>query len=133
MSFWSKMFGSDKVVDGLMSAADNMWETTEEKSKAKMMFLKLYEPFKLAQRFALFIFGIPFVAVHVTLMFAWLGSLYFMGDSDQLKFTVDQLHLIAQANNHTLGEPVLWIVGFYFLGGAGEGMIKAAAARWSKK
>lgn len=128
----SKLFGSDKIVDGLIQSADNIWETTEEKSKAKMLFLKLYEPFKIAQRYALLLFTIPFVMLHIAVVVSWLVSLFVIGDRVKYNFVTEQLHEIAHMNNLALGEPVLWIVGFYFLGGAGEGMIKAASVRFKK-
>jgi hypothetical protein len=132
VSFWSNLFGSKKVIDGLMNSADVMWETTEEKSKAKMMFLKLYEPFKLAQRYALFIFTIPFISIHVLIAFSWLYAIFNTAGA-RYESVVRELHELANMNNLTLGEPVLWIVAFYFLGGAGEGMIKAAMNRFKAK
>lgn len=132
MSFIGKLFGSKKVVDGLIESADSIWETTEEKSKAKMMFLKLYEPFKLAQRYALFIFTIPFISIHVALTINWIYAVWNV-TGEKYELVVQEFHELAHMNNVTLGEPVLWIVAFYFLGGAGEGMIKAAMSRMRGK
>jgi len=128
MSLLAKMFGSNKVVDGLMDTADSVWETTEEKSKAKMLFLKLYEPFKLAQRYALFIFTVPFITLHIIVAANWLAAIWIL-EGSRYRLVVAELHKLAHMNNLTLGEPVLWIVAFYFLGGAGEGMIKAAMTK----
>ncbi len=133
MSFLSNMFGSEKVIGGLIDTADNMWETTEEKSKAKMMFLKLYEPFKLAQRFALIIFGVTFVSIHCIVAGFWIYFTVTATNGELFDFRVTQLKEIAMMNNSTLGDPVSWILAFYFLGGAGEGMIKAWSSKLAKK
>ena len=133
MSFLGQLFGSTKVVDSLMSGADAMWETTEEKSKTKLLFLKLYEPFKLAQRFALFIFAIPFVSIHVVVAGFWIYFSVAESSGELFDFRVTQLKEVASMNNLTLGDPVAWILAFYFLGGAGEGIVKAWSARVNKK
>lgn len=133
MSFIGRMFGSKKVVDTLTDAADAMFETTEEKSRAKLLFLKLYEPFKLAQRFALFIFGIPFVMIHVFVSGFWIYFSVAPSSGELFDFRVAQLEKIAAMNNLTLGDPVAWILAFYFLGGAGEGIVKAWSARVNKR
>ena len=131
--FWGSIFGSDKVVGGLMDTADAMWETTEEKSKAKMMFLKLYEPFKKVQRLAVAIVVPPFVFIHVLIAGTWLAMIWFPSNGELFDFRVAQLKEVASMNSLTLGDPVAWILAFYFLGGAGEGIIKAWSARVNKK
>ena len=42
MGIWSSIFGSDKIIDAGISGIDAMVFTDEEKSSAKMRFLKLY-------------------------------------------------------------------------------------------
>lgn len=133
MSLISRFFGSDKVVDGLMSAADNIWETTEEKSKAKMMFLKLYEPFKIGQRIIATAVVVPFIFIHCTVVSFWLYSIMAVTNGELFDWRVSRLKEVAEMNNLTLGEPAVWIVAFYFLGGAGEGMIKAWSSKLAKK
>ena len=48
MGIWNSLFGNDKIIDAGINGIDQMVFTDEEKSSAKMKFLKLYEPFKLA-------------------------------------------------------------------------------------
>ena len=129
MGLIASLFGSKEVRKGLMDTADVMWETTEEKSRAKMMFLKLYEPFKLAQRLAMLIILPPFVLIHIIVAVTWFALLWFPSTGELFDFRLMQLKELATMNNLTLGEPASWILAFYFLGGAGEGMIKA----WSNK
>ena len=132
----SRLFGTEKVIDGLMSAADNMWETTEEKSKAKMMFLRLYEPFKTGQRIFAVLVGVPFVFVHSLTALFWfviIGFAAINGPGENYYFAASELKKVALMNNETLGVPFAWIVAFYFLGGAGEGMIKAYIGKFSAK
>ena len=69
MSLFGKIFGSTKTVDTILNTADSLWETTEEKSKTKLLFLKLYEPFKLVQRLAVIIVIPPFVFMHIVVGF----------------------------------------------------------------
>ena len=131
--FWGSIFGSDKAVGGLMDTADAMWETTEEKSKAKMMFLRLYEPFKKVQRIIVVTVVTPFVAIHAMVAMTWLAMIWFPSSGEMFDFRVSQLKEVANMNNLTLGDPVAWILAFYFLGGAGEGIVKAWSARVNKK
>jgi len=50
MGILSKLFGSDKIIDAGINGIDAMVFTDQEQSNAKLAFLKLYEPFKIAQR-----------------------------------------------------------------------------------
>ncbi len=109
----SKIFGSSKVIDSSMNAIDKVFYTDEEKAENKANLLKLYEPFKLAQRLLALTFTIPFVTVFLV---AAIGFFCFGADKEAaltiMKWNVD-----------TLGEPVFWIMIFYFAGGASEGLI----------
>ena len=53
-----KLFGSDKVigkaVDGVYNGVDKLFYTDEEKADNWRLAMKVYEPFKLAQRLILF-------------------------------------------------------------------------------
>ena len=51
MGLLARLFGDDKIIDAGINGIDAMVFTDEEQSKAKMAFLKLYEPFKIAQRY----------------------------------------------------------------------------------
>lgn len=136
MGVLSKLFGSDKVIDAGISGIDKAFYTKEERAEDeltkigyKMAFMKLYEPFKVAQRFVALIVGIPFVSVHIVIMIAWVLSIYLITGEDRYTFVTAQLNLMQEANNQVLGEPFMWIVIFYFAGGAGEGLISKYMSR----
>jgi hypothetical protein len=133
MRLLSKLFGSDEVIDAGMSAIDKAVFTEEEKADYKIKFagvkvdlLEAYKPFKLAQRLLALIVGIPFVIIHVIIFLIQICLLLFAINygSETYDFAMTQLDLMVQRNNQTLGEPFAWIVGFYFFGGAGEGIAK---------
>jgi len=99
-----KIFGSTKVVDAGISAIDALVFTDEEKSKAKLALLKGYEPFKIAQRYLALIFsGLFSLAFFAALILTLLEEPY---DG-----------VLAVVNAFSLGEVMLAIVAFYFLGG----------------
>ena len=60
MAFWSKLFGSDKIISAGINTIDKIVYTDEEKADNKLSLLKLYEPFKLAQRLLAVIYSIPY-------------------------------------------------------------------------
>jgi len=97
MGLFGKIFGSDTVIDGAVKGIDSVFFTDQEKAEAHKEFLKLYEPFKLAQRFIALSFTIPFVL---------LGSYGIIFDSGVANDAVE-----------LFGTPVAIIVGFYFAGG----------------
>lgn len=115
MSIWGKLFGSDKViggvVDGVYNGVDKLAFTTEEKAEYFHKMLKLYEPFKIAQRLLACIFGIPYA-------FAWTVTFlvsFFFPVETQLKLLSGDIATIVGV-----------IVGFYFGGGAIEGIVRGA-------
>lgn len=106
MSFFKSLFSSKSVVEdateAVISGVDKIWYTDEEKAERFERFLKLYEPFKRAQRLLALVFCIPY-ALCATLTFI-------------LSFWVDvstQLDLLGGM----FGVIVATIVGFYFGGG----------------
>lgn len=109
MGIWDSLFGSDKVINAGISGLDAIVFTDEEKSKAQQEFLKLYEPFKLAQRYLAVIFSIPYALAWITTFIA-----SFFADVDK------QLLLL----NGDIGSIVGAIVSFYFLGGVVNGLLK---------
>lgn len=136
MGFFARLFGSDnvinKAVDGIYNGVDSIVYTDQEKaenenkkSSLKVQLLNAYAPFKIAQRFIALIVGIPFVAIHLITFIAWIVSIFFLGSSPGYNFTFEQLSLIGEWNNKTLGEPFAYIIGFYFFGGAAEGIVRA--------
>jgi len=50
MGVWSKILGTDKVVDGIYNGIDKAFLTDEERLDYHKQMLKAYEPFKLIQR-----------------------------------------------------------------------------------
>ena len=109
MGIWARLFGSDNVIQAGIDGIDAVVFTPEEKSRAKQAFLKLYVPFKIAQRYLAIIFSVPYAA-------AWLITFLASFSMDITK----QLELL----NGQMGSIVFAIVGFYFLGGAAEGALK---------
>ncbi|MCH8821320.1 hypothetical protein IID23_02230 [Patescibacteria group bacterium] len=105
-----KIFGSDKVIEGGMNAIDKMFFTDEEKSDAKMALLKLYEPFKLAQRYLACIFGIPYALG----WFVTLIASFFINVEVQQEILKGDISIV-----------VMIIVGFYFTGGTAESILNA--------
>jgi len=117
MSIWGKLFGSQKVVDSVISAGDAIVYTEEEKKENHKTFLKLYEPFKVAQRYLAMIFSIPFAILH-TGVFSVRVAYW---DNPVLQ---KSMKVIQSDINDSLGTIVLVIIGFYFAAGATEGVIK---------
>lgn len=117
MGILGKLFGSSDVIDAGISAIDAAVYTEEEKakmevvkSKVKIDLLKAYEPFKIAQRLLALVFGIPYAI-------AWIATFtasFFIDVESQLKIL-----------SGTMGEIVLAIIAFYFLGGTLSFLSKA--------
>ena len=67
MGLLGKIFGSEKVISTGIDMLDNAFYTDQEKASTHQEFLKLYEPYKLAQRGIAFtmvgLFGISFMVV----------------------------------------------------------------------
>lgn len=133
LDIFAKIFGKDEVVKSGLNMIDNAFYTKQEQADDglkrvgfHMAFLKLYEPFKLAQRFLALIFGIPFVSVFILIAINWLVAIWlslFFLTGEQYDFLVAQFKEIAMMNVETLGFPVALIMGFYFGGGAIEGVV----------
>lgn len=112
MGLMSRIFGSDKIVDAGIKGIDAMVFTDEEKSNVKLAFLKAYEPFKLAQRYLALLITLLIVVFAITgITFVSLGR------------DVDQLLDLFSALNLDLSSALIY--GFYFGGGAAEGIIKS--------
>ena len=118
MGFFGKLFGSDKVVSAGISAIDAMVHTDEEKVKEKMAFLKLYEPYKIAQRYIAFIVCVPY-------MLLWFA----VGVASFFTEVESQLAMLRHGN---IGTLVALIGGFYFGGGAVEGVVNRFVNRPAK-
>lgn len=109
MSIWGKLFGKDSVIEAGISGIDKVIFTEEEKSDVKLMFLKAYEPFKLAQR----LIAMTVIPPYVLAWFITFGIRAAGQDIAQL------LELLTG----DMGTIVAIIVTFYFGGGAAEGII----------
>ena len=108
MAFWSKLFGSDKIISAGINTIDKIVYTDEEKVDNKLSLLKLYEPFKLAQRLLAVIYSIPYAV-------CWLVTFI-------ASFWID----VSVQRELLLGEMFyinITILGFYFGSGAVEGVI----------
>jgi hypothetical protein len=113
MGIFANLFSSNKAIDAIIDTGDALVFTDEEKRGAFAKMLKLYEPFKIAQRLIALMTGIPFVILHV--LFCVVDVVVILNGGERL------MGEMAQINNETLGEPFGWIVIFYFAGGAVEG------------
>lgn len=123
MSIFTKLFGNDNVVskaaDGIYDGIDKAVYTEEEKIDNRKAFLRLYEPFKVAQRLLALVYSIPY-------MFAWTVTFIvsFFGID-----TTYQRELLS-GDICTINS---YIVGFYFLGGVVNGVISHNAGKAGSK
>lgn len=134
MSIWSKLFGSDKVIEGVYNGLDKVVHTDEEKSDFWLKLLKAYEPFKVAQRYLALVVTIPYVSVWIISAFLFVSSVFAVPcesvcKSSQLESVSMKL---ADKNQEQLGFPVALILGFYFGGGAAEGVARSIIERRKK-
>ena len=106
MNIFKTLFSSESVVDktvnGIYDGIDKVVYTAEEKADNRQQLLKLYEPFKIAQRFLALIFGIPYVL-------AWFVTFI-------MSFYIDVNAQLALLDGK-IGLIVVSIVTFYFGGG----------------
>jgi len=116
MGLLSKLFGSDKIIDAGINGIDAMAFTDEEQSTAKLAFLKLYEPFKLAQRYIAMTFCPAYIACWVLTFIIEVVDIFTLKD-----LNTDTLYKLLEGNVSTM---VILILGFYFGGGAAESVIK---------
>ena len=105
-----KIFGSTKIVNAGIASIDALVFTPQEKSEAKLELLKHYEPFKIAQRYLAIMFAGQFlITFNVCLVLTLMGN---------HAMVTSVLSLVVA---FSLGEIMLVIVGFYFLGGVVSG------------
>lgn len=117
---FSTLFGNDTVIQSGIDTIDKIAYTEEEKADGKMEFLKLYVPFKIAQRFLALIFGIPYAL-------AWFCTFVASFFTDVSK----QIAMLSDPSG--IGPVIALIVGFYFGGGAAEGVINAVSSMFKTK
>lgn len=138
MSIWKTLFSSgnvvEKGVDAAINAGDKLALTKEERLDYHLVFLKAYEPFKIAQRFLALIVGIPYVVVFLLCAVSYLAASIAIDpvaciEGCRADSVVKSALALGQLNQDTLGMPFWTIIGFYFAGGTIEGGIRA----WKEK
>ena len=122
MGIVSKIFGSEKIIEGGLNGLDKIILTDEEKIDAKLSFLKLYEPFKLAQRLLAWLFSSVFLGVYLLAVTIWMMGA-FTENLDRAGFLMAIALELAEWNTNTLGTAISLIIGFYFASGFVEGSI----------
>tara|TARA_R110000764_G_scaffold189942_1_gene275185 strand:- start:3058 stop:3432 length:375 start_codon:yes stop_codon:yes gene_type:complete len=115
MGLLATLFGDDKIIDAGINGIDAMVFTDEEQSKAKMAFLKLYEPFKIAQRYIAMTFCPAYVFCWVLTFIIEILDVFMVKD-----LNTDTLYKLLQGDFALM---VILILGFYFGGGAAEGVV----------
>jgi hypothetical protein len=118
MGILSKILGSGDVISKGLDLIDSMHtsdtEAIEAKTKAKTDLLTSYAPFKVAQRYLALIFGFTFVGSYLMVL------VLFFTNSD-----ITAVQEIISA--FKIDWIMLTIVGFYFGGGAFEGVLQKKA------
>ena len=125
MGIWNSLFGNDKIIDAGINGIDQMVFTDEEKSSAKMKFLKLYEPFKLAQRYIAMTFCPAYIFMLIITGLLEAANIFLIAFSDK-SLNTDAMYRLLSGD---ISVMVIIIISFYFGGGAVEGVVK----RFGKK
>ncbi len=108
MSWLSGIFSNNKV----MKLVDKAFYTKQEKAEQHTLALKLYEPFKVAQRYLALLFCTPCV------LFISTGLVFICIDK------IERGQMIIDMTYNSLGTPSIIILTFYFGGGVAEGIIR---------
>ena len=120
------------VVDKGVEMLDDAFHTEQEKAGFKATLLKLYEPYKLIQRWLALTVTVAFVGLHVftsvaDIIYISIQAASFDVDSATAGFEPAPLfEIISQRNIDTLGSGWEWIMIWYFTGGVIDGGFKAA-------
>jgi len=109
MNFIKKLFSSSEVVKDISTGVDKAFYTEQEKAGGFAMLLKLYEPFKIAQRIVLLLVGVPYM-----LMWSATGVKVLLG------YNIDDEIIFLSG---PVGTIFLTIAIFYYGGGALEGVV----------
>ena len=121
-----KILSPEKLIEGVGKGVNKFFDGQGDKAERFTELLKLYEPFKLAQRV------LAFMVIGVYLFIHWLTSMVWLAtvtvnifwDSEH---DPSDLETIFRWNNDNLLYPVLVIVSFYFAGGVINGAVKRFA------
>jgi hypothetical protein len=120
MGILSTILGSGDVIGKGLELIDSMHTSDEEmieaKTKAKTDLLTSYAPFKVAQRYLALMFGFTFVSSYLMVL-----MLFFMNRD------ISAVQEIISA--FKIDWITLSIVGFYFGGGAFEGVLSKKRAK----
>lgn len=116
MKLIGKLLGSDQAIEKAGKFLDKAWFTKEERAKNWSNVLKSYEPFKVAQRFLALMFGLAFVLIVLIAVVLLILSVF---NPKYLEAVV----LVQELLKDTLATPISLIFGFYFGGGAIEGIV----------
>ncbi len=116
LSTIGKIFSPNQLGKSIVSGVDKSILTTEEKIDYHKEFLKLYEPYKIAQRFLAIMFTAVYLLIHLATAMAHFVMVL-------LKNPVQQIVELYTYNHENLGMIALVIVSFYFGGGAVEGVV----------
>jgi hypothetical protein len=135
MGILSKIFSSKEVVEdvteSVIATGDKLVYTKEEKEEyrgnLRARLLKLYEPFKLIQRYLAIYFAWLFGFTYVTIFLLAIGSAFTEAIPQK---AIENAVMVANA--FSIGLIMLAIVGFYFGGGAVEGVMAQKAKNQSK-
>jgi len=114
MGILSSILGSREIISEGFQLIDDLHTSDEEQikatTKAKTDLLSAYAPFKIAQRYLAIIFALTFVASYIMVLTLYFLSLRHADVTEIIQaFKIDWI--------------MLTIVGFYFGGGAFEGVI----------
>ena len=108
---FGNLFGTKEVVNGGINLIDNAFYTDQEKASMKIKLLKVYEPFKIAQRYLAFMFTGAFIISFLLCLVFYTLSIEYKGILEIVEvFNIDMI--------------VLTIIGFYFGGGMIESLKK---------
>mgnify|MGYP000297770427 CR=1 FL=1 len=124
MGMWSKLFGTEKVIDGVYNGVDKSFFTEEEKADYLLMFLKAYEPFKLLQRLMALMVGIPYIIIYLVASFLFIYGVTIENIEESTRM-IEASKELSHMNNEQLGMPFSIILSFAFGGGMIEGGIRA--------
>jgi hypothetical protein len=114
MGILKTIFGSGDIISKGMELIDDAYtsdvEMVEAKTKAKTDLMKAYAPFKIAQRYLALMFGGTYIITYVLVMAMVFMDKDVTAVKDVLaEFQIDWI--------------MLTIIGFYFMGGAAEGIM----------
>lgn len=113
---FAKIFGMGNTIEKGFELINNLHTSTEEEinalTNAKVSIMASYAPFKIAQRYLAVLFTLNFIFVF------WVSILLWATGKDFDSF-------VEILESFKIGWIMLTIVGFYFGGGAYEGILNS--------